>query len=657
MALFGCMIFARCANVGMPQGGPRDTLPPRIVGITPGNYSTNFKGKKIYIEFDEYVTLKNQQDEFYMAPFVSKRPSLMVKGRGIQVDIKEDSLLPNTTYSLNFGGSIVDNNEGNPFNSFRYVFSTGDVIDSMVMSGYTVDAYKADSLGKTFVMFFAEEKDSVPDYDSTLFKHKADFVARSENNGIFIAENLKPVNYRVYAMKDANGNQTYDPGVDKVAFLDGVYNPAEMEGFGVRYDTIRKYLVADPQLYFRLFTDKQFLRQNLNEAKRPLQKQILLDFNGEYPQIDSLVLEGIDSSQIIVEHLKPTQDSILLWLNVPAEQLPDTIKGRITYMKHDSLNELVSTTQELKLAWKFFESKAAEKERLQKERERQDMIKAGLEPPREPSPFKFKAEASQTLNPEKDIPMTFDLPLVEMDSSAITIELLANDTVAVPVRIRQDTANLRRWIIGTDWETGANYRFTIPEGALRNVADEVNDTIMSRFTVMDPEKYGRVVLNVKGKTPESTYILQLVDASGRMIDEIRGAVTGRYTFNYVNPAQVGVLVIEDLNGNGEWDSGNLVERRQPELAARMIFKGGENVLQVRANWELVEDADMSELFAPMTMQKMKSRLYEIDALNYKKWLEGQDDRRRNNRNNRNDQNGGTRQGSYSPTVPDFNTLR
>ena len=135
--LFAGAFFTRCASVGTPTGGPKDSLPPVIVGVAPADYSTHFKSDKILIEFDEYVQLKDLQKELYTSPAMKRKPVATLRGKAVQIQIKDDSLLPNTTYAVEFGSSVSDNNEGNPLHGLRYVFSTGDEIDSLMMSGYT----------------------------------------------------------------------------------------------------------------------------------------------------------------------------------------------------------------------------------------------------------------------------------------------------------------------------------------------------------------------------------------------------------------------------------------------------------------------------------------------------------------------------------------
>ncbi len=154
--LFASAFLSRCANMMTPTGGPRDSLPPVIVAMTPDNFTTNrptVGHDKIYIEFDEFVQIKDQQKEFFTSPEMKKKPTITVRGRGIVIQLR-DTLRPNTTYALNFGSAICDNNEGNPLYSMRYVFSTGPEIDSMVFSGYTADGYKSDSVSKSFIWFY-----------------------------------------------------------------------------------------------------------------------------------------------------------------------------------------------------------------------------------------------------------------------------------------------------------------------------------------------------------------------------------------------------------------------------------------------------------------------------------------------------------------------
>ncbi|MBO5692650.1 MAG: Ig-like domain-containing protein [Tidjanibacter sp.] len=350
VALFASSLLWRCANVATLQGGPKDSLPPIVVSALPGFGTTNFTGREILIGFNEYVQIKDQQKEFFTSPMMKKTPTVTTSGKGIRITIL-DTLEENQTYALNFGNSIVDNNEGNRLSGLRYVFSTGSEIDSMVMSGYTVSASKGDSVSNSLIFFYPAEVDSIPEYDSILLKHKPAVVARAGGNGIFIAQNLKPIDYKIYAIEDKNSNFTYDPETDMVGFLDSVHNPLSEPDFRVWYDTTRHYLTAEPQLYFQMFTDGRFLRQNLAESKRESRHKVTLFFGAPWPEVLDFSIDSIEQSEIVTEYVTRDRDTVNYWLNVPAERLADTLKGRVVYMKHDSVNNLVPDTAKLALVW------------------------------------------------------------------------------------------------------------------------------------------------------------------------------------------------------------------------------------------------------------------------------------------------------------------
>ncbi|HUN13568.1 MAG TPA: Ig-like domain-containing protein [Alistipes sp.] len=613
---FASAFFSRCASMMIPTGGPRDTLPPVIVNMTPDNFSTDrplVGHGKIYIEFDEFVQLKDQQKEFFTSPQMKKKPTVTLRGRGIVIQLR-DTLLPNTTYALNFGSALRDNNEGNPLHSMRYVFSTGPEIDSMILSGYTADAYKADSVSKTFIWFFpADSVEDIAEYDSTIFKYKPAVIARAENNGIFIAQNLKPVPYRVYAVQDKNDNQLYEPGSDQVGFLDGTYNPAALPDFAMWYDSLRHYVSAEPQLYLRMFTDRAFRRQVLAQSERPLQHKALLYFSAPHPQIDSIRFDSIPEGGFIVDPQTVGRDTLALWFTVPSAQLPDTLRGSVTYFKHDSVNVLRRVTEPLKLSWRFIETKEQQREREKLERERRRAEEAGEEwtEPRKPSPFAFKLPLNGEINPENHLTVDFDYPLARLDSAAMLLTLLKADNSVedVPVRFVRDTALLRRWYVRAPWKSEGQYTLTIPAGAITDVAGFTNDSIVGKYTVLDPEKFATVKIDVRGREGMQ-YIVQLLDGSGSLKQERRGVVSGPVRFNYVSPGEIKFRVIEDLNGNGKWDSGDVVARRQPERAEMFVDEQGGETFATKANWDIEFTMDMPRIFAPVTMQSLSRLLDE-----------------------------------------------
>lgn len=647
LLFFAGAFLSRCASIGTPTGGPKDTLPPVVVAVVPEDGATNFKSKSIYIEFDEYVQLKDQQKEIYVSPAMGKKPVFTMRGRGIYIQIKDDSLLPETTYAIEFGSSVADNNESNALHGLRYVFSTGNTIDSLICSGYTEDSYTADSLGKSFIWFYEADSVETPDtYDSTIFKYKPSKIARSQNNGIFIAQNLKPVPYRVYAIFDANDNQTYEPSIDKVGFVDGVYNPAEMPDFSIWYDSVRRYPSADPQLYFRLFTDVSFRRQSLQEATRPEQHKVVLSFGASNPDIRSLRLDSVPQDKIIVEPLSKGRDTLALWLNVPSESLPDTLRGEIVFMAHDTLNVLRETKEELKLSWRRIESRDQERERERNERARAKAEAAGEEWKEPPTPSTFAMidfAKSAEVNPEQDLPLEFATPLTRFDSTAV--ELLSfgegGDTLRERAIFIPDTANVRRWRLRSRWLPERQYRLRIPPDALADITGEGNDSITASLTVSKVEDYATLRLKVTPRHEGDLYILQLVDVNGTLLREERGVGAGEHTMLYVPAGDMRLRIIEDVNGNGEWDGGNLVERRQSERAEFYKNDEQEELFTTKTGWEFDLTLDMNRIFAPVTMDELVRRLDQREQTRLRKEAE----RRAKEGNRNNGQNNQQQSGS------------
>lgn len=669
-----CCVFVRCANRAMPQGGPKDSLPPVIKLITPANFQRHFTGKRIFMEFDEYVQLKDQSKEFFTSPPMKYPPKLSIRKRGVRIDIT-DTLAENQTYALNFGTSVRDNNEGNVLYGLRYVFSTGGAIDSMMMTGYTADAAKGDSVSRTLIFFYDAKRDTMhlrrvfdtipwrdsltgagfsgrdsmvlvprtdtvpPDKrrDSLLFKERPDALARAENNGIFIAQNLKDIPYRIYAVEDKNGNQTYEPGADKVGFLDSLYNPADpaLPGFSIWLDNYRHYPTAEPQVYFRMFGEEPLRRQTMSASERPTRHEAVLRFSAPWPRIDTLRFDSIPDDRIIREYRTSDRDTMSLWFNTLS--LPDTVKGRISYMRTDSLGVLQPYGQDLKLIWKFVESREEQREREREEKKKKEAQENGeaYTPPEKPNPFKFKVDAAAEIYPAKSIPIEFTLPLAEIDSTAIILSsrklgLDGNpmgDPSPAAFRILQDTVNIRKWTIAADWNEDLGYSLTIPAGTFVNIAGERNDSLGANFKIFKRGKFATLNLDVRGKTDDAKYIIQVVNAQGNRVEkEFLDASTGKYVVDYIPEGEMRVRITEDMNGNRKWDTGSLAERRQPERTEFYTGPTGSQIIPARPGWDVDVELDMASIFAPVSIEKIRNELQKAEDARVVKWLEGAEER-------------------------------
>jgi len=204
---------AGCAQIGMPTGGPKDSIPPRLVSASPKLNSTNVTGNKITLTFNEYIDLKEIQSNVLISPFPKKNPAIDFKLKTVTVKLK-DSLLPNTTYSINFGNAIVDNNEGNPFKDFTYVFSTGNNLDSLMFSGKVLIA-ETGRVDSTLMAFLYRNAD-----DSAVQKRKPDYMTKINGDGSFHFKNLPAGKFNIYALKDGDGGKTYNSKKELFAFAD-----------------------------------------------------------------------------------------------------------------------------------------------------------------------------------------------------------------------------------------------------------------------------------------------------------------------------------------------------------------------------------------------------------------------------------------------------
>ena len=646
--LFGAALLTKCASTMVPTGGPKDTIPPVIVYMNPDNFSTNIdtlRYPKIYVEFNEFVQIKDVQKELFTSPAMKKKPMVTRRGMGIVVQMK-DTLRPNTTYAINFGSSIADNNEGNPLHSMRYVFSTGDTVDSMYMSGYTADSYKADSVSKSFIYFFiADSVERPTDWDSTMFKYKPQVIARAEKNGIFIAQNLKPVDYRIYAFEDTNGNMEYEPSVDQIGFLDTTYNPRYMPGFNIWFDSLRHYPSAEPQLYFRMFMDKRFARHTLSGHERLNRHKAMLYFGAPNPEVVAVKFDSIPEDKVIYDPQNYNRDTVALWFDIAPEELPDTIKGEITYFKHDSVNELVESTDKLRLAWVKVESKEERKKREEQEKEREKAEKAGEEwvAPKEENPFKLNMPSSGEFHKHKTLDMEFDFPLTKFDSTLVTLKMTTEENSEakdVEFHFVQDTINRRKYQLKVDWMPKAKYELMMPAGVFENIARESNDTIKYSYTGADPEKFALLNINVKSTHPKARYILQITNAQGKVQREVRDVKAGKYVLDYITAGDIMLRVVEDMNGNGKWDTGDMVLMRQPERTEIFKNEDGQEVITTKENWEFDLEVDMDVLFAPITMESLVKMLDDREDERLKKLAIDEAKKRQEANKSKNNQNSG-----------------
>lgn len=291
------LLFSRCAQIVAPTGGPRDTLPPVLLSAVPPDSSLHFKANKIELGFDEFIQLKDVQKQMIIAPNPKKQPEMQVKLRTLTIKWK-DSLAPNTTYIINMGDAIEDFNEGNPLKNFRYVFSTGDYLDSLEISGRIVDANTGLPDSLMAIMLY-----NIPDTghigDSIVSQEKPVYYTRSKGDGTFLFQNLPHRTFKLFALNDANGDLQYNDSTEAIAFLaqplklDSTIHNVNLFAFLEKENKPPAGETSSNADSTRKAAKKISYTVNLNNGRQDLNKPLRITF--EFP------LKTIDSSKIVLE--------------------------------------------------------------------------------------------------------------------------------------------------------------------------------------------------------------------------------------------------------------------------------------------------------------------------------------------------------------------
>lgn len=562
--------YSSCANMGMPSGGLKDTIPPVMLHSVPANNQTNFKGKIIRLTFNELIKMEGLNEKFVVSPPVSKRPVFRMKGKDLIVDLNEP-LKQNTTYSLDFKDGIVDNNEGNRLKDLRLAFSTGPTIDSLRIVGYVKDAFNLEPVRNSTIMLYSGKSDTL------VYKKRPDFIAKTNTLGFFAATNLPADSFQVYALSDVDNNMKYTAGVDSIAFLDNTIIPSA-KYFPQRDTTItgpdtlvvfgKTRFYPDP-VYLRRFFEKGFeLRLDKYERR-----------NRKY--IDLIFTESVkDTFNIIPLNFKPKEnwkyiekspksDSIRIWLTDSLDYNRDTLIFKVNYLQQDSLKQFYTKNDTLKFYFTDILQKAKNKRK-----ERRKVEKGPLS-------FSISSNLNTNFDIYRDIYLTTGEPIATFDTSKVKL-FLKQDSLYEPTsfKIRADLNDKRRYIISRKWEFGTSFRLTIDSAAVRTIYDLPSNKFKYEFSIQDEEHYGKKIYdikNVKGPT-----IIQLLNDSKDepVMQSKRITKDSVVVFQYLDPQKYMLKAIFDRNNNGKWDPGDLKKKIQPEEVFYLL-----KVIKVRSNFE------------------------------------------------------------------------
>jgi uncharacterized protein (DUF2141 family) len=556
-----------CANSSIaPTGGPKDTLAPILLKMNPPQRTTGFKGKELYFTFNEYVQLKDQSKNFVISPpLPSKRPILKIKGKSIVVSFP--SIADSITYYIDFGASVVDVNESNPASYLNFIFSTGEILDTMIYFGHVVDALTLDPVNAAHVFLYEDNNDSI------VFKRNPSALSITNKEGVFIVKGLKNRNYKIVAITDKNSNMRYDAGIEQIAFADSLILPeAFSENDSISFSTLP---------IFNMFTEN-VKRQALMENKRPEERLIRLCFNEINAVIKSFTIDDIAPSRII-EEVSAQRDSVNFW--IISREVKDTLTGELIYLKTDTLNNLSPDTVKFKLPF----SKPKPKRKNKDENEDEEEI----------IPITPDIRANPTSIVENDIVFAFKTPLLRADTSKIKLSIF-NDTgkERIPVGITsftQDSIRLTNYKLSAKWNIASKYEIVVMPEAFVDIYSIANDSITKTFETADPEKFGRLIFEIVNS--DKQYILQIMkDKDNKVIQEKVAAENCKIVFQYLNAGNYRIRVVEDINRNGKWDTGSYLNGRQAERVLYLVFSNDEMVLEVKSNREHEQTIDASMLF-------------------------------------------------------------
>ena len=624
VALVAAVLWS-CASVGRIEGGPYDETPPRFVRSTPEPGALNYnneKRKRISIEFDEYIVLEGANEKVVISPPQIQQPEIKTVGKRVQVTL-EDSLKPNTTYTIDFSDAIQDNNEGNPLYGFAFTFSTGSQIDSMVVSGTVLNAADLEPVKGILVGLHANLEDSA--FTALPF----DRVGRTDSRGQFSIRGVAPGKYRIYGLMDGDQNYYFSQPTEQLAFNDSLVIPS-MEP-AVRQDTMwidsltidtiveRGYTHFMPDdVMLRAFKERITRAQRLARSERPKYNELFFYFTAPADTLPTLRGLNFDERDAFIIE-KPTGriDTLHYWIKDSLLYVQDTLKMSLTYLYTDTLNQLVPRTDTLRLVSKVKPKTEEEKakEREEKEKERKKRRKKDEPEPVYTEFLPMDVYAPGTMDIYDYLTLTFQEPVASIDTAAMHLQQKV-DTLwhDVAFDFQQDSTDLKKYNIFADWEWGESYAFSIDSTAIHGLYGLFTDKVKKEFKVKKPEEYGQIFFNVTGTV--GPCFVELLDGQDKVLRTVK-LVDGKADFYYLNPGKYGARLVEDTNGNGEWDTGLYAEKRQPE---RVYYYP--QVLELKANFDLLQDWNVLQL--PLDKQKPNE---------LKKQKPDEDKKKNRNRNN------------------------
>lgn len=583
------LLLAACASPGTPSGGPRDEAPPRFVRSNPGLGATEVDRQRIVLEFDEIVNVKDAFSKVVISPTSANTPRVTSNGKRVYINFS-DTLEPNTTYTVDFGNAIEDNNEGNKLSNFAYWFSTGPELDTLRISGMVLAANNLEPQQSMIVGVHSIQADSA-------FKTlRLERVAKTDDRGRFTIRGLKPGDYRLFALADANNDYKWDNPQEDIAFTDFTINPYTEE-ITVRdtiYDlkTGRIDTIVD-RIRTRYLPNNILLNSfNVDFRQKYLVKNERLDstrisFIFSAPN-DSLPLfrligneEGRFPTPWVVER-SIKNDSVTLWLNDPTLISTDTLLLEARYPATDKNLEIIEKTDTLR----FITNRPRTKPKKER-RQKNDTVTAPA--------IKFldmTVKPMGSLDVQAPITIDFAQPLTDLKTDAFHLEQMV-DSIWKPVAITGpvpiDSVATRTFKIDFPHEYEGKYRLRVDSIAATGIYGNFTKPVEQDFNVKKRDDYFDLRFRLASLPDSIPCFVELLNSSDQPVRTVK-VENAMAVFTDVPLGTYYARLIEDSNGNGVYDTGNYDEHRQPEYVYYYP-----KALKITKRWDLEQPWNITEV--------------------------------------------------------------
>lgn len=618
LCLLALLLTAACASIGNPDGGRFDETPPRVVGSSPADGAVNVSKRKVQILFDEYVKLEKASEKVVISPPQIEPANVRADGKRVKVDFY-DSLRANTTYTIDFSDAIEDNNEGNPMGQYTFSFSTGDVIDTMQVSGRVLNAADLEPIKGIMVGLYPADST----WNDTLFRTRPFLrVSRTNGEGRFTIKGVKDGAYRVRALEDKDGDFVFSQKNERVAFdttvyVTGSFPDVRMDTVwrdSLWYDSIRvvpyTHYTPDDVLLLAFLEDGQ--ERHLLKTVYPEPTSFTFYFTA--PSDSTPRIKGLNfDERCLVADASLKNDTVTFWVTDTALiHRQDTLSMILSYMETDTLGQLVVTNDTLDLSPKTTYAKiAAERskqiEAWEKDRERRQK-KAKKPLPYEENPYErtwleagFKPSGS--LAPNQNVRYLAKEPILEVDTTKIHFYVKKDtDWLPAPFLFMPEERSAKSYMLYAEWEPGQKYRFVMDTAAVVSVLEHESKSVRQEFHVRAVEEYGSIFIHVI--SPDTGVVVQLLSKNDKVEAQQRTDKEGNADFFFMKPGEYYMRCYVDANGNGQWDTGDYASGLQPE---RVYYFG--KPLPLKAQWDLRQDWDIRAVDVarqkPMAITKQK----------------------------------------------------